>query len=182
MHRLPLVAAVVAALAATPPDASANVSCEFGGSVLNVRLSGESARATLTVAPEGAIVVSDSDLEPRECTGAVPTVNSTAAVSVVNEPGMRGTALTIRRAGRFGPGPSSADENGGSPEIELFVNSKDDPQSFVTVEADDAAGSATCCPRPRPSPSPLGAATGGSPRSAPTAWPPPTHGGSGSPS
>src|SRR5262245_27901241 len=142
MLRLALVAtAAVAALAATPTAASADISCTFGSAVLNVALSGEAARGALTVAPDGAIVVTDAAGNPRACTGAVPTVTNTAAVSVVNEPGMRQTGVTIRRAGRFGPGPSVADENGGSPEIEFFVNFKDDPESVVTVETDAAGGS-----------------------------------------
>lgn len=141
MHRLPLAAtALAAALAATPP-AVANVSCEFGGVVLNVKLSGPSARAVLTVAPDGTIVVADAAENPSACTGVAPTVTNTAAVSVVNEPGMSGTGVTIRRAGRFGPGPSAADENGGSPEIEFFVNFRDDPDSIVAVETDAAGGS-----------------------------------------
>ncbi len=143
MHRLPLVAtAVAAALALTPPAASANISCEFGGTVLNVRLSGgELVRASLTVAPDGAVVVTDDDAYPRPCTGATPTVSNTAAVSVVNQPGMLATQVTIKRAGRFGPGPSAADESGGSPEIEFFVDLKDDPESSVIVETDEAGGS-----------------------------------------
>ena len=114
MYRLPLVAAVVAALVATPPAASANISCEFGGTVLNVRLSGAFARVVLTVAPNGAIVVADDFEQPRACTGAMPTVTNTAAVSVVNEPGMLATRVTIKRAGRFGPGPAPRTRTAGA--------------------------------------------------------------------
>ena len=98
MQRLPFVAAaVVAALAVTPAAASANVSCEYGGSVLNVGLSGSKlVRASLTVAPDGAIVVADDSSSRAPARAPRPPCPTPQPSRWSIRPGMLGTGVDDR--------------------------------------------------------------------------------------
>jgi hypothetical protein len=141
------ILALLAAVAAPPftaAPASADVTCEHKTTVLTVDLSvqpsGGAPIVYMTVWTNGEIRVMNSLSVPYPCRGALPTVNNTSAISVFNHPGMDRTTLLIQRAGHYAPGASAADENGGDPEVEIFVNFNDDPNSVVIVETDDFGG------------------------------------------
>lgn len=139
--RVPLVlATVVTALLVSPAAASATVACEYSSGVLTVELTGNNAHVTLDVSPVGAITVAEQTFVT--CTGpSAPTVTNTSAISVVNQMGTQGTFVDVRSAGRFAPGAAATDEGGGTPEIEIFVNLKDDPVSALYVVGADQGSS-----------------------------------------
>ncbi len=107
---------------------------------MNVELTGNNAHVTLDVSPVGAITVAEQTFVT--CTGpSAPTVTNTSAISVVNQMGTQGTFVDVRSAGRFAPGAAATDEGGGTPEIEIFVNLKDDPVSALYVVGADQGSS-----------------------------------------
>jgi RTX calcium-binding nonapeptide repeat (4 copies) len=140
---LVLLAALAAPLFTAAP-ASADVTCDHTTPVLSVDLSvqpsGGAPIVYMTVWTNGEIRVMNGLLVPYPCRGALPTVNNTSAISVFNHPGMDRTTLLIQRVGHYAPGASAADENGGDPEVEIFVNFNDDPNSEVVIETDDFGG------------------------------------------
>jgi Ca2+-binding RTX toxin-like protein len=131
------LAALLLLLTAAP--AHADVSCAYQRTLLTVVLSGTSPHASLSVASGGAITVGDGGATPVACLGLVPTVTNTNVITVANDPGVTESFVHIQRADRFAPGAES--ENGGDPEIEIFVSFNDDPLSALAVEIDAAGGS-----------------------------------------
>ena len=138
-----IAAAVAAAVLAAPAAAPAVTSCAFdddAGGALDVELAAAGDVAYLSVAPGGEIIASGAGGQVF-CTGGTPTVTTTSAIFVFNRPGATGTIVVIAGASRFGPGVTVADENGGSREIEIFVNLHDERDSKLWVAAGEAGGS-----------------------------------------
>jgi hypothetical protein len=118
--------AVGAVLLVAPPEASAATSCDYSstGKLLQVLIPASNDIAVLSVASGGQIVVESANGGPTvTCTGGTATVTSTNAIQVFNQSGAQGNRVDIDGANAFVPGASTETaENGGTPEIEIFVN------------------------------------------------------------
>ena len=128
--------ALIAVLAA-PGAARAATSCSFDevSGVLNVELAAAADKAFLVVVAGQIVVIGDGQVT---CSGETPTVNTTSVISAVNRPGATATSVVIAGAGQFAPG--RGDENGGTNEIEIFVNLRDQPDAKLYVAEEDPAG------------------------------------------
>lgn len=128
--------ALAAALAA-PSAARAATSCSFDqvSGVLGVELAAPADKAWLVVAEGQIVVIGDGQVS---CSGGTPAVNTTSVISVVIRPGAIASSVVIAGASQFGPGVG--DENGGTNEIEIFVNLRDQPDAKLYVSDEDPAG------------------------------------------
>jgi Ca2+-binding RTX toxin-like protein len=127
------------AMLAAPAAAPAAMSCTFASGLLDVTLSEANDNGGVIVAGNGQIGVLRSGI-PIGCAGAAPTIANTNDIQAHNVLGATGTWFTIHGPVRFGPGASSADENGGDSEIEFHVNLNNQPGSRLMLTPVDASG------------------------------------------
>jgi Ca2+-binding RTX toxin-like protein len=125
------------AMLAAPAAAPAAVSCNFASGLLDVTLPEPNDNGGVIVAGNGQIAVLRSGI-PIGCAGGAPTIANTNDIQVHNVLGATGTGFTIHGPVRFGPGASSADENGGDSEIEFHVNLNNQPGSQLRLTPTDA--------------------------------------------
>jgi Ca2+-binding RTX toxin-like protein len=126
--------AIVCGLLVVPAASQATVTCSAGSTVPTVDLGANLDGVFLSVSGTTIQVHSNGSNVP--CDGGTPTVNNTAAISIVNHSGFSANFVTIENAGAFVPGVTSGpDENGGTPEIEIFVNLNDAPNALLSVRS-----------------------------------------------
>jgi hypothetical protein len=99
-------------------------------------------RTAIGVGPSGEIIVSDVD-GLVNCTGTAPTVTNTNTISIHNAPAIvTNDDVEIFEASKFAPGATTeVAEQGGTPEIEIYVNLNDRDGSELRVDTPFAGGS-----------------------------------------
>ena len=130
----------ISTAAAIPSAADAAVSCTFANKVLTVRLSESHDQVALR--PNNGNIGVIAVTGPIACTGGTATMTTTNTISIFNDFGTFANSVTIEDAGAFAPGADPiTGENGGNPEIEMFVNLDNGANSQLSVRA-GANGSA----------------------------------------
>ena len=130
----------ISAVAALPSAADAAVSCTFANKVLTVRLAASFDQVALRPINGSINVLGLTG--PVACAGGTATMTTTNTVSIFTDFGKVGDSVTIEDAAAFAPGADPATgENGGNPEIEIFVNLDNGANSQLSVRA-GASGNA----------------------------------------
>jgi RTX calcium-binding nonapeptide repeat (4 copies) len=139
------VVVVVVALAA-PSVGGAATTCDYSSSAkfLQVQL-GDKDDAILEVVG-GEIVVRNASSAQVSCTGSggPPFTTNTNTIQVFNQSGNTENHVAIQGAGQFAPGATAeVAENGGTAEVEIFVNLNDGSSAVLDVFTDGTAGGST---------------------------------------